>query len=45
VVIQTPIKQHVFGTRGAYRAVLVEQKTVNVDDFQSLADKQGPPVK
>uniref|UniRef100_A0A7S0S4F7 JmjC domain-containing protein n=1 Tax=Chlamydomonas leiostraca TaxID=1034604 RepID=A0A7S0S4F7_9CHLO len=35
--INTPIRQHVFGTRGAYRCMLVEQKEVSAGEFKKLA--------
>ncbi|KAK9823398.1 hypothetical protein WJX72_002487 [[Myrmecia] bisecta] len=35
--INTPIKQHVFGTRGAYRCLFEEQKEVSVAEFKRIA--------
>lgn len=43
--ISTPIKQHVFGTKGAYRCLLEEQRGMSVADFKKLAyreDHQAP---
>lgn len=37
VKINTPIRQHVFGSKGAYRCILVEQKEMSVDVFQEQA--------
>jgi len=37
VPIETPIKQHCFGTRGAYRCYLVEQKGLNAAEFRDAA--------
>lgn len=45
VQIGTPIKQHVFGTKGAYRCVLEEQQNMSVGQFKRLAydaDHQPP---
>lgn len=45
--IQAPITQHAFGTRGTYRCVLVENKTMSVAEFKALAlaDDHLPPKK
>lgn len=45
--ISTPIKQHVFGTKGAYRCLLEEQRGVTVADFKKLAyrDDHATPRK
>lgn len=40
--IACPIKQMVFGTRGHYRAILVEQKSLNADEFREIARKPPP---
>jgi jumonji domain-containing protein 2 len=47
VTIQAPITQHAFGTRGTYRCVLVENKTMGVADFKkrALAGGHRPPLK
>jgi len=47
VRISTPIKQHVFGTKGAYRCLLEEQRGLAVADFKKLAyrDDHHPPRK
>jgi hypothetical protein len=37
VPIETPIKQHCFGTRGAYRCYLVEQKALTAAEFRDAA--------
>ncbi|KAL6759071.1 JmjC domain, hydroxylase-domain-containing protein [Haematococcus lacustris] len=41
VRINTPIKQHVFGTKGAYRCLLVEQKEMSVADFKRHAYEEA----
>jgi [histone H3]-trimethyl-L-lysine9/36 demethylase len=41
VQISCPIQQLVFGTRGAYRCVLVEQKPTTVSEFRKLANDDG----
>lgn len=45
--IQCPIKQLVFGTRGTYRAVLVESKPLTAYEFRDIAedDDHLPPNK
>jgi jumonji domain-containing protein 2 len=45
VVIQTPIKQMVFGTRGAFRSMLIEQKPMTVNEYKALAESENhrPP--
>jgi [histone H3]-trimethyl-L-lysine9/36 demethylase len=45
VAIATPIKQHVFGTRGAYRCLLVEQKAATAATLRDLAEQEDhqPP--
>lgn len=45
--IQCPIKQLVFGTRGAYRCMLIEQKPLNAEEFQQVSetDMHRPPHK
>ncbi|KAK9865570.1 hypothetical protein WJX84_000456 [Apatococcus fuscideae] len=37
IKIQTPIRQHVFGTQGTYRCLLEEQKALSVADFKRLS--------
>ncbi len=36
--ISCPIKQLVFGTRGAYRCLLIEQKPLTAGEFKKLAE-------
>lgn len=36
--IQCPIKQHAYGTKGSYRCILVEQKTLSADEFKDIAE-------
>lgn len=45
--IQTPIKQHAFGTRGTYRCMHIEQKPMKVKDFRDIAEMEDhlPPKK
>jgi hypothetical protein len=38
IEIQTPIKQMVFGTRGAYRCLLIEQKGMTAAEFRAHAE-------
>eukprot|EP00878_Enallax_costatus_P047430 GHUV01058122.1.p1 GENE.GHUV01058122.1~~GHUV01058122.1.p1 ORF type:complete len:101 (-),score=35.27 GHUV01058122.1:400-702(-) len=47
VDIQCPIKQLVFGTRGTYRAVLMEQKPLTAYEFRDIAEDEDhlPPNK
>jgi hypothetical protein len=40
--IQCPIKQHAYGTKGSYRCILVEQKTLNAQQFKQLAEVRRP---
>mmetsp|Transcript_18452 Transcript_18452/g.39647 ORF Transcript_18452/g.39647 Transcript_18452/m.39647 type:complete len:650 (+) Transcript_18452:443-2392(+) len=44
VKINTPIRQHVFGTKGAYRCILVEQKEMTVADFKKAAESEAKAV-
>jgi hypothetical protein len=39
--ITCPIKQHAYGTKGQYRAILVEAKTLNADQFKAIAEVGG----
>lgn len=41
VNINVPIRQHAFGTKGAYRCVLVEQKAMTVAEFKLTAEEEG----
>ncbi|GIL76258.1 hypothetical protein Vretimale_5841 [Volvox reticuliferus] len=41
VQINVPIRQHVFGTKGAYRCVFVEQKPMSVADFKQAAEEDA----
>lgn len=45
VAIACPIKQHVFGTRGAYRCLLVEQKSATAATLRDMAEQEDhqPP--
>eukprot|EP00198_Chlamydomonas_reinhardtii_P002200 XP_001691536.1 predicted protein [Chlamydomonas reinhardtii] len=43
VQINVPIRQNAFGTRGAYRCVLVEQKPMSVAEFKVTADEEELP--
>ncbi|KAF6261711.1 JmjC domain, hydroxylase-domain-containing protein [Scenedesmus sp. NREL 46B-D3] len=45
--IHCPIKQLVFGTRGSYRCMLVEQKPLTAHEFREIAEEEGrlPPNK
>lgn len=36
--IQCPIKQHAYGTKGCYRCILVEQKSLSADQFREVAE-------
>mmetsp|Transcript_19607 Transcript_19607/g.54505 ORF Transcript_19607/g.54505 Transcript_19607/m.54505 type:complete len:625 (-) Transcript_19607:134-2008(-) len=47
IEIQTPIRQHAFGTRGTYRCLLVEQKPLKVSEFKAISDSEEhqPPKK
>lgn len=38
ITITVPIKQHVFGTKGSYRCLLVEQKPMTATEFKELAE-------
>jgi hypothetical protein len=38
VDISCPIKQMAFGTKGAYRCLLIEQKALNAADFKAIAE-------
>ncbi|KAG2450697.1 hypothetical protein HYH02_004535 [Chlamydomonas schloesseri] len=40
VQINVPIRQNAFGTKGAYRCVLVEQKPMSVAEFKVTADEE-----
>lgn len=41
VKIHVPIRQHVFGTKGAYRCVFMEGKEVSVAEFKLTAGAWG----
>ncbi|GIL44927.1 hypothetical protein Vafri_2378 [Volvox africanus] len=41
VQINVPIRQHVFGTKGAYRCLFVEQKPMSVADFKLAAEEEA----
>ncbi|GLI64915.1 hypothetical protein VaNZ11_008308 [Volvox africanus] len=41
VQINVPIRQHVFGTKGAYRCLFVEQKPMTVADFKLAAEEDA----
>ena len=45
--ISTPIQQNAFGSRGTYRCVLIEGKTMKVKEFRDAATKDDhqPPKK
>jgi hypothetical protein len=45
VMINVPIRQHVFGTRGAYRGMFVEQKSMNVAEFKQAAEDSSAKVR
>ncbi|KAG2489039.1 hypothetical protein HYH03_012477 [Edaphochlamys debaryana] len=45
VTINVPIRQHVFGTKGAYRCLLVEQKPLSVADFKLAAEEEANKLK
>jgi hypothetical protein len=36
--ISCPIKQHAYGTKGCYRCILVEQKTLSAEQFREIAE-------
>lgn len=38
IMIDTPIKQHCFGTRGAYRSYMVEHKPLTALQFKEVAN-------
>lgn len=41
VNINVPIRQHVFGTKGAYRCLFVEQKAMTVSQFKQAAEEEA----
>ncbi|GAX79223.1 hypothetical protein CEUSTIGMA_g6663.t1 [Chlamydomonas eustigma] len=41
IEISTPIRQNVFGTRGAYRCIFMEQKSMTVDEFKRTAEEES----
>ena len=45
--IACPIKQLAFGTQGAYRCILIEQKPLTAQDFKELSEEDGhkPPSR
>jgi jumonji domain-containing protein 2 len=43
LIIPTPIKQYVSGTKGAYQLMLVESPKCTVEKFQQLADQAKMP--
>lgn len=46
IMIDPPIKQHCFGTKGAYRCYLVEQKPLSAFEFREIAnDDEHTPSK